>query len=149
VLCIDEVKEVRSFGVVPSLTQHFHLALVTGCGGRFPMLGPMVLHNDPDIGCDPISGHRDTILVIKYPISGPISGSILGIQIPACTEYRYQAQYRVQYRVSLYHHVQTADIGFNVGLNKALYYKGIPKSGSYDPYINDIISNIGYDIGCP
>ncbi len=36
----------------------------------------MIPHIDPDIGCDPISGLKDTLSNITYPISGSISGSI-------------------------------------------------------------------------
>jgi hypothetical protein len=66
----------------------------------FPITDLMVPDIDPDIGCDPISGHQDTISVIKYPILGSISDSISGIPISACTEYRYWVQNRVQCRVS-------------------------------------------------
>jgi hypothetical protein len=44
-----------------------------------------------------ISGHQDTMSVIKYPISESISGSISSIPISACSEYRYRVQCRVQY----------------------------------------------------
>ncbi len=79
-----------------------------------------------NIGYPDIGMHR-------IPTSGSMSGSISGIPISACTEYRYRVQYRVQYRV-------IPDIGVDP-------ISGIPISGPATPDIGVNVYSTGHRSG--
>ena len=88
----------------------------------------------PDIGTNiGINIGYPDIGMSRIPISGSMSGSISGIPIPTCTEYRYSAQYRVQYRV-------IPDVGVDP-------ISGIPMSRPATPDIGVNVYSTGHRSG--